>query len=97
MDLLGERDRWAGRVLASEPADLQLNRHADAAHRDVSKATDIAAMDSARPLPAPTPAALRSHPGPEHHGGRTSFDLIDDEPGQVREQLLQEITRIRNT
>ena len=91
LDLLGERDRGAGRFAAEEPAHRQPDRHRLPADRRISQPALVAAMHPLRELPhrgharpvsaGPRPDRTRpaGHPG-SLHGDRGQVRQ-EDEPG----------------
>jgi hypothetical protein len=90
VDLLGERLARAAGGGAEEPPRRQHDRRGAAPDSGVGQRPGIAAMDPARHRPAPRARCLGgARPGrhEQQPGGRR--DLLDDHPGQVRQQNAQ--------
>ena len=90
MDLLSERPGPAAGSRAEEPADRQQDLHPPPADRGVGQRPGIAAVDPARHRPA-LRARRRGRPRPGRHEQQPGRDrdLLDDHPGQVRQENAQ--------
>ena len=90
VDLLGERRARAAGGRAEEPPHRQHDRYRAAPDGGVGQRPGIAAVDPARHGPASRARGLGStRPGRHEQQPGRRRDLLDDHPGQVRQQNAQ--------
>jgi len=90
VDLLGERLALAAGGKAEEPPHRQQDRCLPAADRGVGQRPGIAAVDPARHRPADRARGLGgTRPGHHEQQAGHHRDLLDDHPGQVRQEDAQ--------
>jgi hypothetical protein len=90
VDLLGERLSLAAGGRAEEPPHRQQDHRLPAADRGVGQRPGVAAVDPARHRPAGWARGLGgARPGHDEQQPGRRRDLLDDHPGQVRQQNAQ--------